>query len=80
MLANLKATLAIRRVRQVELALSLSIAPSTLSEIVNERRLASRELRHTIARALNADPDWLFSPVVAIPPLPSETVCGSKTA
>jgi transcriptional regulator with XRE-family HTH domain len=68
MLANLKATLAARGVRQVELALSLNIPPSVLSEVVNERREASRELRDRIAQALSADPDWLFSPVAAIPP------------
>jgi transcriptional regulator with XRE-family HTH domain len=72
MLANLKATLAARQVRQVDLALSLNIPPSIFSEIVNQRREASRELRNRIAQALQADTDWLFSSVTAIPPLMAE--------
>jgi transcriptional regulator with XRE-family HTH domain len=67
MLANLKAALAARRMRQVDLALSLQVPPSVLSEVINERRKAGSQLREAIAEALRADPDWLFEPVTQIP-------------
>jgi transcriptional regulator with XRE-family HTH domain len=67
MLTNLKAALAARRLRQVDLALSLKIPPSTLSEIICERRQAGPSLRARIAEALRADETWLFSSVTRIP-------------
>jgi transcriptional regulator with XRE-family HTH domain len=67
MLTNLKAALAARRIRQVELALSLKIPPSTLSEIVCGHRQADSGLRTRIAEALRADEAWLFSAVTRIP-------------
>ena len=67
MLANLKAALAARRIRQVDLALSLRVPPSILSEVINERRKAGSQLREAIAGALQADPNWLFKPVTQIP-------------
>jgi transcriptional regulator with XRE-family HTH domain len=67
MLTNLKAALAARRMRQVELALSLRIPPSTLSEIVCGHRQADPALRARIAEALRADEAWLFSAVTRIP-------------
>lgn len=79
MLANLKATFAARRVRQVDLALSLRIPPSALSEIVNGRRKASPGLRDRIAQALRADPDWLFSRSTVIPPLVAREDGPSRT-
>lgn len=69
MLANLKTALAARGVRQVDLALSLKMPPSVISEIICERRKASTELRDRIAVALRADADWLFASVTRIPPL-----------
>jgi transcriptional regulator with XRE-family HTH domain len=71
MLANLKAALAARRLRQVDLALSLKIPPSTLSEIICGRRQAESSLRTRIAEALCADEAWLFSTFARIPPLSS---------
>ena len=67
MLTNLKAAFAARRMRQVDLALSLKIPPSTLSEIVCGRREPSPSLRARIAAILNADEAWLFSSVTRIP-------------
>jgi transcriptional regulator with XRE-family HTH domain len=67
MLVNLKAALAARHLRQVDLALSLKIPPSTLSEIVCGRRQADASLRARIAEALRADEAWLFSYVTRIP-------------
>jgi len=66
-LNNLKAALAARQMRQVELALSLRISPSTLSEIICGHRLADASLRTRIAEALRADEAWLFSKVTRIP-------------
>ena len=70
MLANLKAALAARRIRQIDLALSLQVPPSVLSEVINERRKAGSRLREAIAGALQADPEWLFEPVTHIPAPP----------
>ncbi len=67
MLANLKAALAARRMHQVDLALSLGIAPSLLSEVVTGRRAAEPSLRSRIAAALRADESWLFARIVEIP-------------
>lgn len=67
MLANLKAAIAVRRMHQVDLALSLGIAPSLLSEVVTGRRAAEPSLRSRIAAALRADENWLFASVVEIP-------------
>jgi len=67
MLVNLKAALAARQMRQVDLALALKIPPSTLSEIVCGRRQADGWLRTRIAEALRADEAWLFSTVTRIP-------------
>lgn len=67
MLVNLKAALAARRMRQVDLALALKIPPSTMSEIICGRRQAEGWLRTRIAEALRADEAWLFSTVTRIP-------------
>jgi len=67
MLVNLKAALAARRMRQVDLALALKIPPSTLSEIICCRRQAESWLRARIAEALRADEAWLFARVTQIP-------------
>jgi len=76
MLTNLKTALAVRRIRQVELALSLGIPPSTLSEIICGRRQADPSLRVRIAEALRADEAWLFSAVTRIP-APQTTSVGA---
>ena len=67
MLVNLKAALAARRMRQVDLALALKIPSSTMSEIICGRRQAENWLRTRIAEALRADESWLFSTAVRIP-------------
>jgi hypothetical protein len=51
-LVNLKAALAARRMRQVDLAIELKISPSVLSEIVNGRRSAEP----FVARSLGRNP------------------------
>jgi transcriptional regulator with XRE-family HTH domain len=71
MVTNLKVALAARRMRQVDLAMFLKIAPSTLSEIVCGRRQADASLRARIAEALSADEGWLFSKIARIPGPPS---------
>jgi transcriptional regulator with XRE-family HTH domain len=79
LLANLKTALAARHMRQVDLAMSLRITPSALSEIINGRREANPALRGRIAEALHADEGWLFSCFARIPgptgcPASEETV------
>ncbi len=64
MLANLKAALATRKIHQVDLEISLKISPSILSEVINERREADRDLRRQISETLNTDDAWLFTSVV----------------
>jgi hypothetical protein len=61
MLLNLKLALATRRMKQVDLALSLHISPSVFSEIINERRQADAGLRSRIAKKLNVDEAWAFA-------------------
>jgi transcriptional regulator with XRE-family HTH domain len=67
-LANLKATLAARRMHQVDLAIELKISPSVLSEIINDRRSAEPSLRARLAEILQANEDWLFARTIHIPP------------
>jgi transcriptional regulator with XRE-family HTH domain len=67
-LANLKATLAVRRLRQVDLSIELKISPSLLSEIINGRRSAEPLLRARLAEILQANEDWLFARTIQIPP------------
>ncbi len=67
MLVNFKAALAARRMRQADLAAELEIVPSALSEIINGRRPLTAELAERVAHILNADAEWLFSPVTHIP-------------
>ncbi len=75
MLVNLKTALAARKLRQADLAQSLKITPSVLSEIVNGRRRPNPELRSRIAIELRADESWLFETFTVIPtPRNSEVV------
>lgn len=67
MLVNLKAALAARRMRQVDLALALKIPSSTMSEIICGRRQADSSQRARVAEILRADESWLFSILVPIP-------------
>ena len=73
MLVNIKTALAARRMRQIDLAQSEKIPPTVLSEVINERRTASPELRAKVARALKADERWLFAKVTRIPQSASDT-------
>ncbi len=67
MLVNFKAALAARKIHQADLAQSVQIAPTVLSEIIHERRHANASLRARIATALRADEAWLFSTAARIP-------------
>jgi len=70
LLVNLKTTIAVRQLTQVDLALQLKIAPTVLSEIIHGRRQADPSLRARIAEALRAEESWLFSSVAHIPSPP----------
>jgi transcriptional regulator with XRE-family HTH domain len=67
MLPNLKAALAVRGMKQVDLAYELRIPASTLSEIVHERRRPDASIRWRIAKKLDVDEKWLFSTLVKMP-------------
>jgi transcriptional regulator with XRE-family HTH domain len=67
MLANIKTALAVRGIRQTDLAVRLRISTSLLSEVVCGRRQADASLRARIASELSADESWLFSEHVRIP-------------
>jgi transcriptional regulator with XRE-family HTH domain len=67
MLLNLRFAIAARGFKQVDLAMRLTVPPSTLSEVVNGRRTADATLRSRIAQVLDVDETWLFSNVVTIP-------------
>lgn len=67
MLANFKLALAVRGIKQVELALRIGIDPALLSRIVNGRRNADPVLRTRLAEALQVDEAWLFSTIARIP-------------
>ena len=67
MLANLKTAIAQRGLKQADLAQSLKIPPTVLSEIIHGRRRADASLRSKIATALHADEAWLFDSFVRIP-------------
>ena len=68
MLANLKAALSARRLRQVDLAIELKVAPSFISEVVHGRRRLEPHQVARIAELLKADASWLFAEVHFIPP------------
>ena len=67
MLPNLKMALAVRGMRQIELAQKLGVASDLLSRIVRGWSEPSVELRVRIAEVLQADEGWLFSANVVIP-------------
>jgi len=66
-LLNLKTALVARKVKQVDLAISLGISPTVISEIVTGRRVADTRLRSLIAKELCVDEEWLFNGQVDIP-------------
>jgi transcriptional regulator with XRE-family HTH domain len=68
MLLNLKVTIAARGFRQIEFARKQDISSDLLSRIVRGWTVPSGALRRQIAKALNADENWLFSSDVQIPP------------
>jgi transcriptional regulator with XRE-family HTH domain len=72
MLSNLKTALAARRMRQAELAQTVGVSASTLSEFIHCRVDLALHFRARIAEALQADPGWLFSRVTHIPALHSK--------
>ena len=67
MLVNFKTALAARKISQADLAQSVKITPTVLSEIIHERRRADASLRAKIATALNVDESWLFSTLTRLP-------------
>ncbi len=63
MLANLKAALAERGMKQKQLAARCRLPAPTLSRIVTGRVSANAKTRARIARVLRCDESWLFERV-----------------
>jgi transcriptional regulator with XRE-family HTH domain len=72
MLSNLKVALAVRRMRQAEIAAAIGVSPSTLSEFIHGRAELAPHQRQRIAEMLHADPAWLFQAVTHIPVLKAD--------
>jgi hypothetical protein len=66
-LANLKTAIVVRGLKQADLAQTLKIPPTVLSEIIHGRRHADASLRARVATALRADEGWLFDSFARIP-------------
>jgi transcriptional regulator with XRE-family HTH domain len=71
-LVNLKTAIAARGMRQVDLAMELTMPPSVLSEIVHCRRPVDPRVADRIAEILRADREWLFASITRIPAPKSE--------
>jgi plasmid maintenance system antidote protein VapI len=81
MLANVKTALAARGMRQAQLAKTIGLPESTLSEFIHERCELAPHFRTRLAVELRADPAWLFSRVTHIPALnAAETIATAATA
>ena len=61
MLVNFKVALGLTAERQVDLAMRCGVDPTLLSQVINERREASPELRCKLATALGVSERWLFT-------------------
>jgi transcriptional regulator with XRE-family HTH domain len=61
MLINFKVALGLKGERQVDLALRCGVDPTLLSQVINERREASPDLRTKLAAALSVSEKWLFT-------------------
>jgi len=73
LLSNLRTAIRVRGLKQIDLALTLRIDPTFLSQVINGRREANATVRFRIAEFLRADESWLFSTVTRIPaPPPSQ--------
>lgn len=68
MRANLKTALAARRMRQADLAATVGVGESTLSEFIHGRASLAPHTQGRIAQILQADADWLFALAIRIPP------------
>lgn len=67
MFANFKAALAVRGIKQVDLAIKIKTSSTVLSEIITGHRLANADLRRKLSAELDVDEGWLFSVVTHVP-------------
>ena len=67
MFVNLKAALAARGIRQVDLAIRIKRSSGYLSEVIAGRAKPEPHIRTRIAEILNADETWLFSTSFRVP-------------
>jgi transcriptional regulator with XRE-family HTH domain len=80
MLTNLRAALAARGMRQVDLAAKLKIWPSVMSDIVNGRRSPEPRVAARIAEILRVDESLLFGEKRLIPLIPMSPVTPQETS
>jgi transcriptional regulator with XRE-family HTH domain len=73
MLANMKAALAARRLRQADLAMELRVSAALLSDVIYGRVQLAPHLKTRAAEMLQADAEWLFQDTKIIPPLRTST-------
>ena len=76
MLAHLKAAMAIRRIRQSEVAAVAKMSTATFSFVVHGVQELAPHLRRRVTEFLQADEDWLFVDIRVIPklkPVPEPT-------
>lgn len=79
MLGNLVAVMRVRRVRGYQVADAAGISESRLSRFVNGHDDLGLVQRQQIAYFLRADPDWLFSRKLEIPPLPELAITAAAS-
>jgi transcriptional regulator with XRE-family HTH domain len=77
MLVNFKVALGLKGERQVDLAMRCQMDPTLLSQIINERREASPELRSKLAAALGVSERWLFTKRAHL--MPASRECADKS-
>lgn len=79
MLGNLVAAMRVRRVRGYQVAEAAGISESRLSRFINGHEDLGPVQRQQIAQFLGADPGWLFSRKLEIPPLPKPAITAAAS-
>jgi len=77
MLVNFKVALGLKGEHQVDLAMRCEMDPTLLSQIINERREASSELRSKLAAALGVSERWLFTKRAQL--MPARRECAGES-
>jgi hypothetical protein len=75
MLANIVTAIKLRGKTQWRMGADCGLSPSQFSAVIAERRTVDPWLKDTLAKLLDADPEWLFQSFDGIP-----SVASSKNA